>query len=271
MGRWRTLLPLVAALIAVACSSKQNVATPSPSPSSRATPAQASASASPAASTATAAAASPAPRAAGSPQVSTATAAAANQAESQLVAALLESSDLPSYLRQNSRQPLSNRDFAALQPPSVAAAFEQQLNSSGRIDGAILNCGLPPGTQPDPYGDQIGGVVIILSRYGSPQQASAALPSLVQLVKPTITDPRVFQATETQMSIGQFGDEIVAKMFRTSAILGGAPDTNLYAVGVRRGAVDELYIITGLGNNPSLDAVRSIVSKQDGKLAQVRF
>jgi|GEM_PF-3746851 len=275
MGRWGVLLPLVVALIAVACSNKHNAATPSPAlPSATATrvptSAPSSATNATAAPVVTTAASTPASsRTAGSPSA-TATS-AVSQADAQLVSALLESSDLPSSLKQNARQPLSNRDFAAAQPANVAATFEQQLNASGRIGGAILNCSLPPGTQPDPNADQLASVIIILSRYNNAQQASAALSSLVQLVKPTVIDPRVFQVTETPAAIGQFGDETTAKLFKTSAILGGAPDSNVYAVGVRRGTIDELYVITGAGINPSVDAVRGIVSKQDEKIARLHL
>jgi hypothetical protein len=251
---------------AAASASASAAATRAPATAAAASTANAPTSGSPAAASGTPVAAAQGQRQAQASVPSPASTGVAGDVEQKLIPALISGADLPSGLTvQNARQPLSNKQFAAAQQNPTQ--FEQQQAASGRISGALLNVSSPDANPPSGVGEPTN-LLIVLSAYGSPQQASAALPGLLKLITPTAQDPHSYTIASKVVDIGKFADETAAAYTTITPVLGGRPTSDVWAVGVRRGTVDEVYIYAGVSGAPTTDQVRDLIQRQDARVMQ---
>ena len=248
-------------------------ATRAPATSVAATSAPAASGSPAAASGAPAATAGGSPAPASAPAASQPTAAStgvAGQIEQKLLGALLSGSDLPAGLTVlNARQPLNNQQYAQSATTSNnVASFQQAQSAAGRVTGVVLNVSAPDASNPSGATNEITNLLIMLSDYSSPAQASAALPGLLDSVTPKSKNPQAYSVGKADVQLGAIGDQTTAVAYKISAILGGQPDQIVWVVGVRRGAVDELYVLSGVGGAPTQQQVTDLVTRQDASVAK---
>src|SRR5581483_278189 len=98
--------------------------------------------------------------------------------------------------------------------------------------------------------------------------ASAALPALIASVTPASKNPQAFTVAKQDVPLATIADQTTAEAYKISAVLGGQPDQLIWVVGVRRGAVDELYLETGVGGVPTQQQVTDLINRQDGNVAK---
>lgn len=261
-------------LLVTACSNSNNAKNTAPSPSPSATAAATSVTALPAATiapsgtgTPSAATGSPRPAASQAPAAAPKTGSSSGpalQVEQKLIPALLAANEAPAPLQLTVREAFNNHDYANGQ--QNAAQIEQGLNQEGRISGAVVRFSAPDAQTPPAGTAEITNLLVLLSTYGSPQNASSGMAAMLKSVTPTATNPHAVTITTQPVQLSKLGDETTASLIKVQAVLGGQPDTDVYVVGVRRGATTEVYVVTGVGGAPTVGDVQQIVAEQDGKV-----
>lgn len=284
---WTLVLPAVTLLAIAACSSSTNgsnsrvpnavhataagvttthVATPVAAGSTAQNAAPAVSSGTPAATTQ--------PQAPRSIPPTVASTGATGQVEQELLAALINADEVPSNLTKLVlRQPLNNQQYAQLASAGgdVASIQKKQIDA-GRISGAVASFASPDAANPPASGSEITNLLVILSDYSSPTQASAAMPDLIKALTPSIANASALSVTKQIVPLRNVADETAAESINVAAALGDRPDALVFwVVGVRRGAVVELYIETGIGGVPSSSQILDTIMRQDSKVAMARL
>jgi hypothetical protein len=198
----------------------------------------------------------------------------ADQVEQRLAAALIGAGDAPSNLTvAGLRGPFNNQQYAQLAAGGGDAATVQKAQSdAGRISGALASFSSPDAANPPKAASEITNLLIILSAYGSPGQASAAMPGQIKSFTPSISNASALSVTKQAVSLGTIADETTAESIKASPILGDQSNAlTFWVVGVRRGAVVELYIETGVGDAPSSTQVLETINRQDASVAKAGF
>ncbi len=182
--------------------------------------------------------------------------------EERLTRAALQNADVPPELDQTNNRPWSNKDYANGQ--ADAAAYQQKLDSGGRISGIVVQFIAKAATPAD--AQQMAGMVDLLSTWKSDANASAGLAETLKAVTPQAAQPNAVKTDREMIDLGNIGDEVTATHLHITPLTPGLPQSDAYIVGFRKGKDTGIMILTGQSGAPTVDTVKRLVSLQVQRL-----